>query len=119
MGVEAWHVDGIINGSRTIHQELINNASTTGRSWSSSAGTPSDLLVWLQASLYDRISDESPQVPACVLKWFLSIFSDLIFDSSVDRATPNLAAAPVGPNTRPRLSFRATSIMLFSWSSSL
>jgi hypothetical protein len=34
------------------------------------------------------------------LKRFLSIPSDLIFDSSVDRGMPNLAAAPVGPNTR-------------------
>ena len=48
------------------------------------------------------------------LKRFLSIFSDRIFDSSVDRGMPNLAAAPVAPNTRPRLSFRAASIMLFS-----
>jgi hypothetical protein len=35
------------------------------------------------------------------LKRFLSIFSDRIFDSSVDLAIPSLAAAPDGPNTRP------------------
>jgi len=32
---------------------------------------------------------------------------------------PNLAAAPVGPNTRPRLSLRAASIMSFSCARSL
>src|SRR5439155_816939 len=62
---------------------------------------------------------ESPQLSRFVLKRFLSIFSNLIFDSSVDRGMPNLAAAPVGPNTRPRLAFRASSIMFFSCSSSL
>src|SRR6266851_2524360 len=63
--------------------------------------------------------DENPQVPVEVLKRYLSIFSDLIFDSSVDRGMPNLAAAPVGPNTRPWLAFRASSIMFFSCASSL
>jgi hypothetical protein len=62
---------------------------------------------------------ESPQVPGEVLKRFLSIFSDRIFDSSVERGMPNLAAAPVGPNIRPRLSFRAASIMSFSCARSL
>src|SRR6266436_9320024 len=41
------------------------------------------------------------------LKRFLLIFSDRIFDSNVDRGIPNFAAAPLGPNIRPRLSFRA------------
>src|SRR5882724_7837362 len=36
------------------------------------------------------------------LKRFLSIFSVLIFNSKLDRARPILAAAPVGPKTRPR-----------------
>src|SRR5580704_4642073 len=49
-----------------------------------------------------------------VRKRFLSIFRERIFDSSVDLGMPNLAAAPVGPNIRPRLSFRAASIMSFS-----
>src|SRR6266436_6340834 len=62
---------------------------------------------------------ESRQPSGSVLKRFLSIFSDLILDSSVDRGMPNLAAAPVGPNTRPRLAFRASSIMFFSCASSL
>jgi len=44
----------------------------------------------------------------------LSIFSDRIFHSSVDLGMPNLAAASLGPNTRPRVSFRAASIKLFS-----
>src|ERR1700685_3927030 len=39
------------------------------------------------------------------LKRFLLIFNDRIFDSSVDRGIPNLVAAPVGPKTRPALSF--------------
>ena len=56
----------------------------------------------------------STQLSLFVLKRFLSIFSDLIFDSSVERGMPNLPAAPCGPNTRPRLSFSAVSIMLFS-----
>lgn len=54
---------------------------------------------------------KGPQLSGFVLKRFLSISSDLIFDSSVDRGMPNFAAAPVGPNTRPRLAFRASSIM--------
>src|SRR5258706_14535600 len=62
---------------------------------------------------------KGPQLSGFVLKQFLSIFSALIFDSSVDRGMPNLAAAPVGPNTRPRLAFRASSMMFFSCASSL
>src|SRR5437879_11168555 len=57
------------------------------------------------------------QIPA-VLKRFLFIFSDLIFDSNVDPGIPNLAAAPVGPDTCPPLSRRAASIISFSWSAS-
>src|SRR6266436_2836715 len=38
-----------------------------------------------------------------VLKRFLLIFSDLIFVSKVDPGIPSLAAAPDGPDTRPRL----------------
>jgi hypothetical protein len=41
------------------------------------------------------------QLSAMLLKRFLSIFSDRIFDSRVDLAIPSLAAAPEGPNTRP------------------
>src|SRR5258708_21606272 len=62
---------------------------------------------------------ESRQPSGSVLNRFLSIFRDLIFDSSVDRGTPNFAAAPVGPNIRPQLVFRASSIMFFSCASSL
>jgi len=66
-----------------------------------------------------RAASSSPQISDKVLKPFLSIFGDRIFDSNVDRGMPNLAAAPLGPNIRPRLSFRAASIMSFSCSSSL
>src|SRR6267154_2991654 len=62
---------------------------------------------------------ESRQPSGSVLNRFLSILSALIFDSRVDRRFPNLAAAPVGPNTRPWLAFRASSIMFFSCASSL
>src|SRR5262249_7961909 len=62
---------------------------------------------------------ESAQVSGEVLKRFLSIFRDRIFDSSVDRGMPNLAAAPVGPDTRPPVSFSAASIMSFSCTRSL
>ena len=61
----------------------------------------------------------SPHVSVSGLKRFLSIFSDFIFDSSVDRGMPNLAAAPIGPNTRLQLALGAPSIMFFSCSSSL
>src|SRR6201986_2757356 len=47
-------------------------------------------------------------------KQFLSIFNDLIFDSRVDRGIPSFSAAPAGPNTRPPLASRASSIMFFS-----
>src|ERR1700686_928037 len=60
-----------------------------------------------------------PQVPGIALKRFLLILSDRIFDSNVDRGMPNLAAAPLGPKIRPRLSFRAASIISFSCARSL
>ncbi len=50
-----------------------------------------------------------------VLKRFLLIFSDLIFDSRVDPGIPSLAAAPDCPDTRPPLSRRAASMISFSW----
>src|SRR5580700_11336757 len=53
-----------------------------------------------------------------LLKRFLSIFSDLIFVSRVDPGMPSLAAAPDGPDTRPRHSRRAASIISFSWAAS-
>ena len=43
--------------------------------------------------------DGRPHVSGSTLKRFLSIFNERIFDSSVDRGMPNLAAAPVGPKT--------------------
>jgi hypothetical protein len=49
----------------------------------------------------------------------LSIFNEAIFDSNVDRLIPSFAAAPDGPNTRPPLSRKATSIISFSWAASL
>src|SRR5260221_12592778 len=61
----------------------------------------------------------SPQAPRWGVKRFLSIFSDRIFDSRVDRGIPNLTAAPLGPDTRPRVSFSAASIMSFSCTRSL
>src|ERR1700735_5145490 len=48
------------------------------------------------------------------LKRFLSIFSDFIFDSSVDPGTPNLAAALDGPDPRPSHSINAASMIAFS-----
>jgi hypothetical protein len=48
-----------------------------------------------------------------VLKSFLLIFSDLIFDSKVDPGRPSLAAAPDGLDICPPLSLRAASIILF------
>src|SRR5258707_7941062 len=53
-----------------------------------------------------------------VLKCFLLIFSDLIFDSKVDPGKPSLAAAPDGPDTCPQLLRRAASIISFSWAAS-
>src|SRR6266852_498949 len=53
-----------------------------------------------------------------VLKRFLLIFSDLIFDSKVDPGKPSLAAAPDGPDTCPPLSRGAASIISFSWAAS-
>src|SRR5216684_1300458 len=53
-----------------------------------------------------------------VLKRFLLILSDLIFDSKVDPGKPSLAAAPNGPDTCPPLSRRAASIISFSWAAS-
>ena len=54
-----------------------------------------------------------------VLKRYLPIFNEAIFDSNVDRLIPTFAAAPDGPNTRPPLSRKANSIISFSWAPSL
>ena len=51
-------------------------------------------------------------------KRFLLIPRARIFDSSVERAMPSRAAAPVGPNTRPPLARRASSMIVFSWPAS-
>src|SRR6266481_5662116 len=53
-----------------------------------------------------------------VLKRFLLIFSDLIFESRVVPGIPSLAAAPDGPNTRPLVSRSAASIISFTWEAS-
>ena len=50
--------------------------------------------------------DAALKFPEIALKRFLSIFSDRIFDSSVDRGMPNLAAAPVGPEHAPATFFQ-------------
>src|ERR1700733_3842650 len=66
-----------------------------------------------------RGSSASLHISDKALKRFLSIFSDRIFDSSVERGIPNLTAAPLGPDTRPRVSFSAASIISFSCTRSL
>jgi len=43
----------------------------------------------------------------------LLIFSAWILDSSVETGKPRRAAAPSGPDTRPRVSCRAASISTF------
>src|SRR5208283_485201 len=48
------------------------------------------------------------------LKRFLSILSDLIFESRVEPGIPSLTAAPEGPDTLPLLSSSAASIISFS-----
>ena len=45
----------------------------------------------------------------CCLKRPLSIFSTLIFDSSVEQGRPSRDAAPNGPDTRPFLGVSALS----------
>src|SRR5271154_4339904 len=69
---------------------------------------------WLPCTAGDISQGQSP-----TLNLYLSILRDLIFDSSVDRGILNFAAAPLGPNTRPRHSFRAASIRFFSCAKSL
>ena len=65
--------------------------------------------------LWDAIMHYQPRVLMfSALKRLLLILSDRIFDSSVDRAIPSLAAALNGPNTRPWLSRRAASMISFS-----
>src|SRR5579863_9158428 len=49
------------------------------------------------------------------LNRFLLIFKALILWSRVDGGIPSLAAAPEGPEIRPRLSARAASIISFSF----
>src|SRR5580704_444593 len=64
------------------------------------------------------LARQESQLQGPPLKRFLLMFSDRIFSSSVDRAIPSLAAAPDGPNTRPWLSRRASSIISFSLAAS-
>src|SRR6266567_5685572 len=53
------------------------------------------------------------------LKRDLLIFKRLIFESRVRAGTPSFVAAPFGPETRPRLSASADSIISFSCRSSV
>jgi hypothetical protein len=55
---------------------------------------------------------------ASARKRLLSIFSARILDSSVERGIPSRAAAPEGPNTRPRLARSASSTIAFSCAAS-
>lgn len=48
------------------------------------------------------------------LNRYLLICRVLILDSRVERGMPSFAAAPPGPDTRPRLSVNADSIISFS-----
>ena len=48
------------------------------------------------------------------LKRNLLIFSDRIFDSSVEAGIPSCAAAPEGPETRPPVAAKAVSITSLS-----
>src|SRR5215831_6756608 len=66
---------------------------------------------------FSEISEKSAGIftnPQRVLKRCVLIFSDLIFESRVDRGMPSLAAAPEGPDTRPLVSANAASILSFS-----
>ena len=62
----------------------------------------------------DSNQDLPEGIAAELLKRFLLILSDRIFDSTVDRGMPSIAAAPEGPKTRPALSRKAASIISFS-----
>src|SRR5580692_6472817 len=86
----------------------IRSEAQTGPGWGKRCGGP------FPATQPDPISGETPQVPGGALKRFLLMLSDRIFDSSVDRAIPSLAAAPDGPNIRPWDSRRASSIISLS-----
>src|SRR5258708_25166751 len=65
-----------------------------------------------------RIGHSALAAPYQDLKRCLLILRLLILDSSVDRGIPSLPAAPVGPETRPRLSANADSIISRSRSTS-
>jgi len=48
------------------------------------------------------------------LNLYLLIFINLIFDSRVDGGMPSLSAAPIGPDTQPRVSAKAAPIIFRS-----
>src|SRR5260370_38908299 len=77
---------------------------------------------WTFVIVLCRACEEGTQMRSvegpAVLKRFLSIFNDRIFESRVDPGIPSLAAAPDGPDTRPRLLPRAASIISLSWAAS-
>jgi len=67
-----------------------------------------------KSSIGSQIREVRDGVRALVLKLYLLMFIDRIFDSKVDGGIPSKAAAPDGPDTRPRASARAESIILRS-----
>jgi len=97
-----------------------NLVLANSRIWPEGGGLPHRASQFAgKFSKCSATSGLSSQISGEVLNRFLSIFRDRIFDSNVDRGMPNLAAAPLGPNIRPRLSFRAASIISFSCATSL
>ena len=57
--------------------------------------------------------------PGWDLNRYLSIRRRLILESRVEVDSPSLAAAPCGPDTRPRLWASAASMASFSWASNM
>jgi len=71
-------------------------------------------LTRYKSSIGSQIREVRDGVRALVLKLYLLMFIDRIFDSKVDGGNPSKAAAPDGPDTRPPASARAESIILRS-----
>src|SRR5215510_14690640 len=93
---------------------------TNGRDFFAELGAPTmarsgDTRSQAMAELSGRAHDVTGVgTRQASLKCRLSIFSTLIFDSSVDDGTPSRRAAPNGPATRPLLSASAASMASFS-----
>src|SRR5579862_2313629 len=98
--------------SHVCNDWAIHN-SLRGRDFEATAMLDFEQMLFSEQTRRDCRVDRD-QFDRRTLNRYLLIPNRLIFASSVGLGSPNLVAAPVGPETRPALSARAASIISFS-----